>query len=184
MLHFNNLYITEDGKNLVIDVAIDDMSYFKDVYLNSIAIDTQDSYVEGGPSKKAVIFQFLKDNKIKEKQLIVDATALGGDLNKKMFFVYATTIGTPTSDTPCGYDENIILGVVYNTYPIYNSIISIVKNLEEDCSEPIPLINRVLQVKVIEYAIKTYRYSIAIKYWKKFFMDDSTLSINKCKCNG
>ena len=34
MIHYNNLYITEDSKYLVIDVAIDEDSTYDDVYLD------------------------------------------------------------------------------------------------------------------------------------------------------
>ena len=56
MIHYNNLYITEDSKYLVIDVAIDEDSTYDDVYLDRIAIDTQDTYITNGPSNNAKIF--------------------------------------------------------------------------------------------------------------------------------
>lgn len=40
MIHFNELYITEDGKNLVIDAEIDDFPAYKDCYLERITVDT------------------------------------------------------------------------------------------------------------------------------------------------
>jgi len=40
MIHFNELYITEDGKNLVIDVGIDDISVYDKCYIDSINITT------------------------------------------------------------------------------------------------------------------------------------------------
>lgn len=54
MIKFNELRITPNNENLIIDVSIEDAEYFKDVFLDSIIIDTQDTYTIDGPSSKAV----------------------------------------------------------------------------------------------------------------------------------
>lgn len=43
MLHFNELYITEDKQHLVIDVEIDDLPIYDDCYLEKITVDVADS---------------------------------------------------------------------------------------------------------------------------------------------
>lgn len=54
MIKFNELKITPNNENLIIDVSIEDAEYFKDVVLDSIIIDTQDTYTQNGPSSKAI----------------------------------------------------------------------------------------------------------------------------------
>lgn len=54
MLHFNELRITPDNRHLIIDVSVDKQDYFQDVILESIVIDTQDTYVPNGPSSNPV----------------------------------------------------------------------------------------------------------------------------------
>lgn len=54
MIKFNELRITPNNENLIIDVSIDDADYYQNVVLDSIIIDTQDTYVENGPSSKAI----------------------------------------------------------------------------------------------------------------------------------
>lgn len=55
MLSFNELYITEDGKNLVIDVSVDEDSIYKGVYIDSIKLDLCKNLVTGNDvSNKAV----------------------------------------------------------------------------------------------------------------------------------
>lgn len=54
MIKFNELRITPNNENLIIDVSIEDASYFQNVVLDSIVIDTQDTYTQNGPSSKAV----------------------------------------------------------------------------------------------------------------------------------
>ena len=205
MIHYNNLYITEDSKYLVIDVAIDEDSTYDDVYLDRIAIDTQDTYITNGPSNNAKIFHIGGDDiegpsingieevknsgkdikKVKHTKLTLSAKDLGVNLNKDMLFVYTIATGTPAPDTPCNCDVNKILSVVVNTYEVYKSIIPLIKEIGELCKDPISFIDRELQIKAVEYSIKNSNYLIAIKYWKKYFMDNTiTSSSNKCNCNG
>lgn len=56
MVTFNELRITPDGNTLIIDVAIKDLRYYDNVGLDTILIDTQDTFTAEGPSSKAVKF--------------------------------------------------------------------------------------------------------------------------------
>ena len=77
-----------------------------------------------------------------------------------------------------------ILSVVVNTYEVYKSIVPLIKEIAETCKEPTSFINRELQIKAVEYAIKSGNYILAIKYWRKYFMNNITAtSLNKCNCN-
>lgn len=207
MIHYNNLYITEDSKYLVIDVAIDEDSTYDDVYLYRIAIDTQDTYITNGPSNNAKII-FLDEGdvekpsmngigevknsgkdikKVKHIKLTLSAKDLGVNLNKDMLFIYSTASGFIPEDKPdvIKYITNTILNVVVNTYEVYKSIIPLIKEIGELCKDPISFIDRELQIKAVEYSIKNSNYLLAIKYWKKYFMDNTiTSSSNKCNCNG
>ena len=55
MIHFNELYITEDGKNLVIDAEIDDFPAYKDCYLERITVDTTKHCEEPGLFKEPLV---------------------------------------------------------------------------------------------------------------------------------
>lgn len=207
MIHYNNLYITEDSKYLVIDVAIDEDSTYDDVYLDRIAIDTQDTYITNGPSNNAKIFHIggydiegpsingieeVKNSsknikKVKHTKLTLSAKDLGVNLNKDMLFIYSTASGFIPEDKQdvIKYITNTILNVVVNTYEVYKSIIPLIKEIGELCKDPISFIDRELQIKAVEYSIKNSNYLLAIKYWKKYFMDNTiTSSSNKCNCNG
>lgn len=207
MIHYNNLYITEDSKYLVIDVAIDEDSTYDNVYLYRIAIDTQDTYITNGPSDNAKII-FLDEGdvekpsmngigevknsdkaikRVKHIKLTLSAKDLGVNLNKDMLFIYSTASGFIPEDKPdvIKYITDTILNVVVNTYEVYKSIIPLIKEIGELCKDPISFIDRELQIKAVEYSIKNSNYLLAIKYWKKYFMDNTiTSSSNKCNCNG
>ena len=164
MIHYNNLYITEDSKYLVIDVAIDEDSTYDDVYLDRIAIDTQDTYITNGPSNNAKIFHIGGDDvegpsingieevknsgkdikKVKHTKLTLSAKDLGVNLNKDMLFIYSTASGFIPEDKPDAikYITNTILNVVVNTYEVYKSIIPLIKEIGELCKDPISIKNQ------------------------------------------
>lgn len=47
MVHFNELYVTEDGKNLVIDAEIDDFPVYDGAYIEKISVITAENYCVG-----------------------------------------------------------------------------------------------------------------------------------------
>lgn len=212
MVEFQELSVTPDGKNLIIDVSVKDLSYYTDVYLDSIIIDTQDTYVSTGPSSKPVfsyevtaanaeIYEATGIVKVtaedtntiyaaaeegeKRVRLELNNTALGTDINSNLFFVYVVTKGTPTADTPCGMDNNTSMAVVANLHPFYRSIVACMKEVEDECNVSTSFINKLLQFKALELSIKTGHYTEAVKYWNKFFKKvKSNIVTKKCNCHG
>ena len=184
MVQFNELRITPDGQKLIIDVSVKDLEYYTNVYLDGVLIDTQDTFVESGPSSKVVYRgSIMGDNK--SIRLELGTGNLLPTLNDNLFFVYVKTKGAPAANTPCGMDNITTLGVVSNLYPLYQHAFSYIKELGDTCSIPKNFINYILQYKAFELAIKTGHYTEAIRYWKKFFMGikDSVITSN-CGCHG
>ena len=56
MVVIDQLRITDDGNNLVLDAHVNKASYFNNVYIDKIAIDTQDTVLQtfSGPSENAI----------------------------------------------------------------------------------------------------------------------------------
>ena len=50
----NELYITPDSKSMIIDISVKNKSFYKDIYLDEIVIDTQDTFIETGISPEWV----------------------------------------------------------------------------------------------------------------------------------
>lgn len=61
MISFNELRITQDNRFLIIDVSIDKQDYYENVLLDSIIIDTQDTYVPNGPSDNPIYSYKVED---------------------------------------------------------------------------------------------------------------------------
>ena len=213
MVDFNELRVSPDRKNLIIDVSIKDLPYYENVYIDSIIIDTQDTYIPSGPSNSPIFTYEVvsnvtpvyslpdcgcnqvqdyidkencfetSNNEEKRVRLELDNTALDNHLKGNLFFVYVITKGTPASDTPCNMDNTINLGVTADTYPIYTNMLNSLKELES-CGTPKLFTDAFLRFKAFELSIKTGQYSQVINYWNKYFKSlDIPNNIN-CSCNG
>ena len=212
MIQFNELRITPDSKHLIIDASIDNSSYYDNVILDSIVIDTQDTYVANGPSSKPIYTYKIDsydytystpeecscnpvlsdDDKAycltyggeqsKHVRLIISAKDLGISLNDNILFVYAIATGTPAPDTPCGLDNAIIMQTVVDLYPFYQNTLCFLKELNNSCEVPKGFTDMILRLKALELCIRTGNYSQAIKYWKKFFSNNNRVVVTTSNC--
>ena len=198
MIRFNELKI--ENNYIIIDVQIEEEKYFKDMYIDSIVIDTQDTFIANGPSSKAIytknfntgidtkkedIVYTQGTDKYNRVRIYIDGKDLNVDIHKTMFFVYVIAGGTPAADTPCRWDENKALHTLVDTQVLYNNMIQYVKELNKDCSTPDNFINAILQFNAIDLALKTNQYPLAIDLWKRFYSDiESNVVLPNCGCNG
>lgn len=64
MITFNQLSITPDSKHLIIEARVDDFDYFDNVEIDSIVIDSQDTYVPNGPSSNPIFVQKIPKDEV------------------------------------------------------------------------------------------------------------------------
>ena len=194
MIQFNTLKITQDGKNLIINASVKNLSYYTNVLIGSIVIDNQDTYSANGPSSNPIYRHSFagKDlvtneniEGLKNINIIVSAKELldnNGDLNDDILYVYLIAVGIPSADTPCGMDNINTLGVALNLRPIYNNGINYIKQVESTCEIPKDFIEFILRYKALDLALKTENYIQANKYWNKFFKNNNVVPLNTNSC--
>nr|DAU83980.1 MAG TPA: hypothetical protein [Crassvirales sp.] len=120
MLHFEELRISPDGKKLIIDASVDKGECYNSVNLDSIVIDTQDTYVPTGPSKNPIYSYSVPTDPTLDRQhvrLVLEEKDLGGIMEGMLFFVYIISSGQAVS--PCDSESSQIMGTVANLYPYY-----------------------------------------------------------------
>ena len=194
MIQFNTLKITQDGKNLIINASVKNLSYYTNVLIGSIVIDNQDTYSASGPSSNPIYRHSFAGKDLvtnediaglKNISIIVSAKELldnNGDLNDDILYVYLIAVGTPSADTPCGMDNVNTLGVALNLRPIYNNGINYIKQVESTCEIPKDFIEFILRYKALDLALKTENYIQANKYWNKIFKNNNVVSLNTNSC--
>ena len=185
MVKFNELKITQNGEFLIIDVSIEDLPYYDNVYLESVIIDTQDTFLESGPSTEGKIV-LMEGNNIKSYRIELNKKDLLPSLKDNLFFIYVTTKGTPSVDTPSGMDSAVTLGITYCKETIQNYVLQCVRNVGKDCSIPKKFANTFLQYKAFEMSIATGKNTQAIYYYNKCIKDIniSNLDTSNCTCYG
>lgn len=189
MVHFNELRITSDGQHLIIDVSVLSESYYKNVYIDSIVIDNQDTYVGSGPSSNPV-YSYSVPNGVSQltkktySQKHVRLVLTPNDLPLNgLLFVYVRAKGTPAPDTPCGLDNITTLGTVTNMYPFYQQAMNYIGELANNCSVSQNFTDYILKMKGLELAVRTGNYTDAIKFYNKFFNGKENTVVRKGGCS-
>ena len=104
MVVIEQLRISPDGQKLFIDAHINKSSYFENLVIDKISIDTQNTVLQSfdGPSENMVFTYSTITNtsRPKEVHLVVDKNMIDADLSKDMLYVYFHVSGTPSSNTP------------------------------------------------------------------------------------
>ena len=183
MVDILKLAIEDEGTSFSLQCAIKSDSYYDNVFLDKILIDTQDTYSDSGPSTSAYTLKTFESN---TKSYTLDKdTSIPLDLKNNIIYVWIVTKGTPSSDTPCGQDNVNTLGVAVYIKSIYEGIMCTLSELAnaDDCSIPKNFINKYLQYKGLIYALDTKHYAQANSWYSKFFTANTETTINTgCSC--
>lgn len=178
MIQFNELRVSRDRKHLIIDVQIQDGTYYENVYLDKIIIDTQNTFKSTGPSAQPPL-PIIDCEGTKHYRAVVDIELIADNL----FFVWVTSTGDPAPDAPCGISDSYILGVTYDKYPLYLQGMSLLRSVQS-CEVPDDLKDFILQNKAFDLSLKTGNYTTAIDYWNAFFNAKEVSVKSNCGCHG
>lgn len=210
MVIFNECRIDKEGKNLIVDVSVDSLPFYRNVHLESITIDSDKTFIEHGPSSNPIYSQnFVESDEVKQSYngvvengvFVIDAKEETGlknvrlqlnyrdlgldNLNDNILFVYIGVGGIPAPDTPCGMDNKYTVAVAVNLRPIYNMAMGYMKELEGNCTIPKGFIDMILRMNAFKLSVKTGNYLTAIKQWDKLLKNKRIVSPTKgCGCNG
>ena len=190
MVVFNECRIDKEGKNIILDVSVDSLSYYKNMYLDSVIIDTDKTFIDCGPSSTPIYnqkFPNVNGEKPKNIRVKINHSELSDsniDLNNCILFIYIKVGGVPDINTPCGCDKTYSIAVAVNLRPIYNIAMRYIKELDNNCTIPKGFIDMILRLKAFEMSIKTGNFTTAINQWNKLFKNKRTVSSSNCGCNG
>lgn len=183
MIQFDVLNVTESNNKFYLNIdvtAIDEGQQFWAI--ERILIDTQDTFVEGGPSLNAIeVFSPPLFNTKKVTLHLSEEQGLN-DISSNIYFVYViptiTVQITPKDSTesqalPPDYttsqlNSNMTLGITYYEQHILRKYLKYIKEIDKLGEIPKNFIDYYLKVKSFEISLKTGHYLQAIDYWKYF----------------
>lgn len=189
MVKFTRCEIDERGESLIIEASVDNMSYYDDVYIDSIKIDTEHTYSVNGPSELSHEISFADEDgnytrKSVSLRLCVSDIPNIDNFNESIFFVYVYATGIPCSTTPCGMDPCYVMTIAVNMRPIYNMAMKYINELNENCNVPRGFIDMFLRLKAFSLALRTGNIQRAKDLWKTVFKDKRNVSFKGCGCHG
>ena len=193
---FDQLRISDDGKNLFIDVHVNSERYFDNMYIDRITICTEEQVSETHPKTYGSKFVYqgsiccnmpCKHNRKISMVLSkadldkafnntssgkpvrkgpIATEPLEGGFSRHMLFVYLECGGIPAPDTPCGLDEFVTLGVTYDYGLLYYNAMRLTRELADKCRAPTGFIDFILNYNALKVAVETDHYVPAVKFWK------------------
>lgn len=213
MIVINECRITPNGECLIVEASVSNMDYYDRVYIDSIVIDNQETFVSTGPSSNPVyqktfgeeynpvsVVGAYRDFNTKQKccndtiavhagktrhiRLQISAKEIKANLNNDILFVYIVASGVPKPCTPCGMDNTNTMAIAYNKKPLYQKAISYVKEMGDNCTKPKGFIDYILRLKAFELSYKAGQYPLAIEEWKKLSRTNVVGTKRGCGCNG
>lgn len=203
MIIFDQLRLSDDGKQMFVDVHVNKAGYFKDIYLESITIIPADKVSETHPDipTKDYLYHLDFDDGLKEvsmrltandflKRWETDPTKMifkEAEMHTTLFFVFIKCKGTVGNCTPCRLDELITLGVTFDEKLLYQRVMEYTKMFTDACTIPDGFIDFILLWNMFKSSVETEHYIQAIKYWKILFgLGNAGGNINYkgCGCHG
>lgn len=186
MVQFNLLKINPDN-SISLDIQVKDMSYYTNVYLDSIILEAKDDYLESGVSSNPVFTFTVPNSTTKREQISFDSSDFNipVDVADNLFIVYVKVKGTPASDTPCGMDNITTTSVLYKREPFLQKGLSFIREIDYSCDIPKNFIDFILQEEAMKLTTTTCNYTKVIELFTKFKSNTSSNTLtNKCSCNG
>lgn len=191
MIIFDRLEISDSGKVLYMDVHVNKASYFDDIYIDKVVIQTSDQVSETDPLTPGsdYIYSLEVEGDVKELHLALNAAydfeLPYNTLSDKLLFVYVVCKGNVGPCTPCRLDEMTTLGVTFDTALLYQKVMQYVRELNKDCEIPKNLIDLILLWNGFKAAVETEHYIPAIEFWKRLFKTgEFSITSKDCGCHG
>lgn len=193
MVSINEFVIARDAKYLYLKASIDDMEYFENVFIDYLEFTLhkvvngtiETSTIELNPDGTLHIEPL--ETEVKNVDLTLTPQDLGlSDFQTPVIEVKVYTKGYPSDDTPCGMDEEYVVGITYNESVLYDKGLSFIHQVGQDCNIPDDFINWILSSSAFDLALKSGNMNDALSWWLRLTSNRSNgYSRNSnCGCHG
>ena len=193
MVSINEFVIARDAKYLYLKASIDDMEYFENVFIDYLEFTLhkvvngtiETSTIELNPD--GTIHTESLETEVKNVDLTLAPQDLGlSDFQTPVIEVKVYTKGYPSPDTPCGMDEEYVVGITYNESVLYDKGLSFIHQVGQDCNIPDDFINWTLSSSAFDLALKSGNMNDALSWWLRLTSNRSNgYSRNSnCGCHG
>lgn len=189
---FDQLRISDDGRELYIDAHINKSSDFADTTIGGLYICLGSKIYETetiDPESNGFIYSKVYDEEVTEIHEVIhigdEDLQYNKTLFKDLFFVYVKCNNLP--DDGCCYTAvgDYVLGVTFDENLLYQKAMQFTKGLTNKCEIPVGFTDFILLWNAFKASVETEHYIPAIKYYNMLFDNTNGISITKgCGCNG
>lgn len=181
MIVYDQLRVSDDGRQLYIDAHVSLASCFDGVTIQSLYICLGSQVYETqtiDPESNGYIYKKEYGDSIREihecidiadDSLIYNKTSFSKDL----FFVY---VGCNTVPEGCKCYASVgryVLGVTFDESLLYQKVMQYTKDLADDCKIPVAFTDFILLWNAFKASVETDHYIPAIKYYNMLFGMDA-----------
>lgn len=214
MVIFDQLKISDNGREMHIGFHINKADYFNNIYLESLTIMVANQVSETDPltSTANYIYKYDFPSGMKEYNVVLDKGSFDAasnnwnpttgeaidsskpyantsfdtlNLSSDLFFVYVKCAeGVIIGCPPCRLDELTTLGVTFDENLLHQKVLGYTKELADSCNIPRGFIDLILLWQAFKSSIETEHYIQAIKYWKMLFNNNKSYNSKGCGCHG
>lgn len=203
MIIFDQLRISDDGKQLYINLHVNDASYFSSIYIESIVVMTSDKVSEStdpfsiSEGEGSYVYRKDFEDGVKRVDLVLPGNDMAwtyckSSLSDELFFVYVKCKSTGQVDPcmeylPCSLTQLTTVGVTFDEGKFYQMMMNYTKQLADSCNIPQGMIDKILLWNGFKAAVETEHFVPAIDFWKKMLdSGDSTVykTVKQCGCHG
>ena len=196
MIVYDQLRVSDDGKQLYIDAHVSLASCFDGVTIQSLYICLGSQVYETltiDPESNGYIYkkeysgvkEIHECISIKDEDLIYNKT----DFSRDLFFVYVGCNAIPEGCECFASVGKYVLGVTFDENLLYQKVMQFTKSLADDCEIPTGFMDFILLWNAFKASVETEHYIPAIKYYNILFdvngIGGETFNHTKpCGCHG
>ena len=180
MIVYDQLRVSDDGKQLYIDAHVSQADCFDGVTIQSLYICLSSQVYETlaiDPESNNYIYKKEYGTDIKEiheciniddENLIYNKSSFSKDL----FFVYVGCNPIPEGCECFTSVGKYVLGVTFDENLLYQRVMQYTKSLADDCKIPVEFTDFILLWNAFKASVETEHYIPAIKYYNMLFGKD------------
>ena len=196
MIVYDQLRVSDDGKQLYIDAHVSLASCFNGVTIQSLYICLGSQVYETltiDPESNGYIYKKEYGSDIKEIHECIDITDESliynkTSFSKDLFFVYIGCNVVPEGCECYTHVGKYVLGVTFDENLLYQKVMDFTKRLADTCEVPVGFTDFILLWNAFKASVETEHYIPAVKYYNMLFDASNNIAphgaAKSCGCYG
>lgn len=181
MVIYDQLRVSDDGKQLLIDAHVSQAECFSSVTIQSLYICLGSQVYETltiDPESNSNIYHKTYEDVLEIHECInIDDEALvynKTDFSKDLFFVYIGCNMVPEGCDCYTHVGKYVLGVTFDENLLYQRVMQFTKSLADECKIPVAFTDFILLWNAFKASVETEHFIPAVKYYNMLFGMDAS----------